>query len=74
MYDRELPQRIQTLQQRVGKFPNELQTEALKFVLLNQFVQVDVQQFKYNTHMIAKDEIIEPATSYAEEQHFDSVS
>lgn len=38
----------------MAKFTYQLQAEALKFVLLYQFVQVNRQQFECNAHMIAK--------------------
>ena len=46
----------------MSKFTYELQAKALKFVLLDQFVEVDVQQFKNYAHVIAKHKIIEPGS------------
>jgi hypothetical protein len=44
----------------VSKLPDELQAEALKFILLYQFVEVDVKELKDYAHVIPKNEIIEP--------------
>jgi hypothetical protein len=37
-----------------------LQAKALKFILLDQFVEVDVEQLENYAHVIAEYEIIEP--------------
>lgn len=44
----------------MSKFTYELQAKALKFILLNQFVEVDVEQLKNYAHVIAEYKIIEP--------------
>lgn len=44
----------------MSKFANELQAKALKFILLNQFVKIDVEQLENYAHMITKYKIIEP--------------
>lgn len=54
---------VQALKQRMSELADELQTEALKFVLFDQFVQIDVQQFKDDAHVIAEYKVIKPETS-----------
>lgn len=44
----------------MSKLTNELQAKTLKFILLNQFVQIDVEQLKNYAHVITKYKIIEP--------------
>jgi hypothetical protein len=44
----------------MSEFADELQAEALKLILLNQFVEVDVEELKDDAHVIPKHEIIEP--------------
>lgn len=52
-------QRIQALQQRVAELSHQLNTEALKLVLLDQLVEVDVEQLKRDAHVITKCERVE---------------
>ena len=44
----------------MSKFSDELQAKALKLILLNQFVEVDVEKLKNDAHVISKNKIIEP--------------
>jgi DNA helicase IV len=44
----------------VSEFSDELQAEALKLILLNQFVEVDVKQLEDDAHVISKHKIVEP--------------
>lgn len=59
-------ERIQTLQQRVSEFADQLQAEALKLVFLDQLVQINVQQLKDDAHVVPKHEIIEPKAKNTE--------
>ena len=42
----------------MGKLADQLETESLKLVLLDQFVQVDGQQFEGDAHVIAEDKTV----------------
>lgn len=44
----------------MSEFSNKLQAETLKFILLDQLIKINVQEFKDDTHVIAEYEIIEP--------------
>ena len=52
-------EQVQALEQTVSKLSHQLQRESLEFVLLDQLVQVDAQQFKRDASVGAKDEMVE---------------
>lgn len=56
----ELVEGIQTLQQRMSKFTNKLQAEALKLIFLDQLIQIYMQKLKNDAHVIPKNKVIEP--------------
>jgi uncharacterized protein (UPF0248 family) len=51
---------VQTLKQRVSEFADKLQAETLKLILLDQLIEIDVQELKYDAHVIPKHKVIEP--------------
>lgn len=61
--DLESIERLETLKQRMSKLSNELETESLEFVLLDQLVEVDVEQFKDYAHVIAEYKVVEPGVT-----------
>lgn len=44
----------------MSEFADKLQAEPLKFVLLDQLIQIDVQELKNDAHVIAKHKIVKP--------------
>lgn len=44
----------------MSKFTYELQAKTLKFILLNQFVKIDVEQLEDYAHVIAEYKKVEP--------------
>ena len=42
----------------MGELAHQLQTETLKFVLFDELVEVDREQFESDAHVIAKDETV----------------
>lgn len=51
---------VQALEKRVSKFADKLQAETLKFILLDQLVEIDVQELEDDAHVIAKHKVVEP--------------
>lgn len=45
----------------MSKFTNKLETETLKFILLNQLIEIYMEQFKDYAHVIPKYKIIKPS-------------
>ena len=50
---------FETLEYSVRKLPHELKRKTLKFVLLDQFVEIDREQFECDARVISKGEMIE---------------
>jgi hypothetical protein len=46
----------QGLEQLYGPPTNKILSETPKFILMQQFVEVDAEQLKYNTHMVPEKE------------------
>lgn len=59
MYNFELGQRVQTLEQTVRKLSDQLQTEPLELVLFDQLVQVDREQFERDAHVVPEREVVQ---------------
>ena len=45
---------LQTLQDGVGKLPNQRQTEALEFIFLDQLVQIHGEQLECNANVVSE--------------------
>lgn len=43
----------------MGKLPDQLQAEALEFVLFNQFVQIDAEQLERDALVLAEVEVVQ---------------
>lgn len=50
---------VQALQERVAEFSDQLEAEPLEFVLFDEFVEVDGEQFESDAHVIAEGERVE---------------
>lgn len=53
-----LVERIEALKQRMCKFAYQLQTESVEAILLDQFIQINIEQFESDAHVIAKSKVV----------------